>query len=286
MLDERARHARRAWGWVRVSIGIVLVALVVPRREHFRTRAVGFSANSAANAASAIVRATPVVPTTKPSPRASPSTEPEWLHSAGEPDVLVYPPRDADATRAPAAVMLHGMCGMPENTCPWFAESVARKSWLVCPRGTARCEGVGSVWQWKDNASFVDAAVKRVAAAHPGAVDDRANGTLIGFSWGALAALDVAQRGDGRWSRLILVAADVHPDAARLARAGVRRVYMGAGNGDMMKAPMMAASDRLVRQGVPAVFVGLGNVGHTFPPDMESWVARAVAWTSADDDAL
>jgi hypothetical protein len=37
---------------------------------------------------------------------------------------------------------------------------------------------------------------------------------------------------------------------------------------------------------VPSTFVGLGNVGHTFPRDMETWVARAVAWTTADDDAL
>ncbi len=286
MLDERARRARRAWGWVCVSVVIVLVALAAPTPERVRTRAVSFGATAAANATTTLARATANAETTPARPRVPASIEPEWLRSAGEPDVLVYPPRDADATRAPVAVMLHGMCGMPENTCPWFADAVARKSWLVCPRGTARCEGVGSVWQWKDNASFVDAAVKRVAAAHPGAVDDRANGTLIGFSWGALAALDVAQRSDGRWSSLILVAADVRPDAARLARAGVRRVYMGAGDGDMMRGPMQTASERLARQGVPAIFVGLGNVGHTFPPDMPSWVSRAVAWTSAEDDAL
>ena len=61
---------------------------------------------------------------------------------------------------------------------------------------------------------------------------------------------------------------------------------MGAGDGDMMRGPMQTASERLARQGVPAIFVGLGNVGHTFPPDMQSWVSRAVAWTSAEDDAL
>ncbi len=286
MLDERARRMRRAWGWVCVSVVIVIAAMVVPRRESVHARAVPLGATPVAMGAATVARATPPAATPKLAPRASASIEPTWLRGDGAADVLVYPPRDADGERAPVAVMLHGMCGMPENTCPWFAASVARKSWLVCPRGTSRCEGAGSVWQWKDNTALVDAAVKRVAAAHPGMVDDRTNGTLIGFSWGALAALDVAQRGDGRWSSLILVAADVKPDAARLARAGVRHVYMGAGNGDMMRDPMLAASRRLASQGVPAIFVSLGNVGHTFPPDMETWVAGAVAWTRADDDAL
>jgi predicted esterase len=281
MLDERARRVRRAWGSLCVLAAFVVATFFVPPTARVHARAVSTS--------TAPSRETQATRTTRTTPRARASIEPTWIRGdASTSDVLVYPPREATSERAPVAVMLHGMCGAPESTCPWFAESVARTSWFVCPRGTYRCEGGGSgtMWSWKDNASFVDAAVKRVVAAHPGEVDDRANGTLIGFSWGALAALDVAQRGDGRWSSVILVAADVHPDAALLARAGVRRVYMGAGDGDMMKTPMTIAAQRLARQGIPSLFVGLGNVGHTFPLDMETWVAGAVAWTGGEEDAL
>src|SRR5690242_1513473 len=47
---------------------------------------------------------------------------PVWLRSqtdAGAP-ILVYPPRDASRPSSPL-VLLHGMCGHPENECPWFA---------------------------------------------------------------------------------------------------------------------------------------------------------------------
>jgi len=211
-----------------------------------------------------------------PTMRSSRSTDAEWIG-----DVLVYPPRSG-ATRAPVAVMLHGICGKVENECPWFADAVAKDRWLVCPRGNAKCEGGGALWSWAASTAFVENAIARVAAAHPGEVA-RDDGMLIGFSWGALVALDVAQRSESTWSSLVLVAADVRPDAARLARAGVRRVYMGAGNADMMKAPMIAASDGLARAGVASTFVTTGDVGHGFPRDMDRWVAGAVAWTNAPD---
>jgi predicted esterase len=232
-----------------------------------------------------IVNATPVTsamddhatPPTRIAPRSDRSTDAVWIG-----DVLVYPPRSG-AARAPVAVMLHGLCGIVENECPAFADAVAKDHWLVCPRGTGKCEsGGGTMWSWGASTSFVESAVARVSAARPGEVA-QGDGMLIGFSWGALVALDVAQRSDGKWPSLVLIAADVRPDAARLAHAGVRRVYMGAGNADMMKAPMMLASDRLARAGVASTFVTTGDVGHGFPRDMDRWVSGAVAWTSAID---
>lgn len=287
MFGERARRARRAWVWACVLVTAAAIAAMSSPHARADARAI---AAPAIAAEIAIAARAPLDEATRSAgaagvalTRARP-TDAEWVRAdAFDADVLVYPPRSG-AARAPVAVMLHGMCGAPASTCPWFASAVARDHWLVCPTGNARCPGAGATWQWRDNAALVAAAVAGVAKAHPGEVDP-APGMLIGFSWGALAAVDVAQRGAGRWSSLVLVAADVRPDAALLARAGVRRVYMGAGDGDMMKAPMLAASERLARGGVASTFVSLGNVGHTFPRDMETWVARAVAWTG-DDDAF
>jgi predicted esterase len=254
MLEERARRVRRALWWTCVLCAITWGA--------------------------------PATASESTPPTRARSTSPEWLRADASPDVLVYPPRSG-AARAPVAVMLHGMCGAPENACPAFAEGVARDRWLVCPRGNVRCDGGGATWSLAASTSLVNDAVSRVAGAHPGEVDE-AHGMLIGFSWGALAAVDVAERSDRapRWESMVLIAADVRPDAARLKRAGVRSVYMGAGRGDMMRDRMVEASRRLARSGVPSVFEITGDVGHAFPPkpEMDAWVAGALRAVRADRD--
>src|SRR5262245_45743706 len=68
---------------------------------------------------------------------------PEWLPpERNAPGVLVFPPADRTSPR-PITVMLHGMCGTPENACPYFARVAAKDSWLICPRGTLTCPSGG-----------------------------------------------------------------------------------------------------------------------------------------------
>jgi predicted esterase len=161
--------------------------------------------------------------------------------------------------------------------CPPLADAAASRGWLVCPLGDARCDNGGYYWTFVDSQRFVARAVDELAAAFPGRVA-RTRGTLAGFSWGAIVATDVANRSHGEWSRLVLLGADVTPDADRLARAGVSSIVMGAGDFDMMNARMREASSRLERRGLRAAFFTFGPVGHAFAHDMPGWASRAFAW--------
>ena len=216
--------------------------------------------------------------------------------TAGEPAVvtapraashtIVYAPRgeDGEASSArPIAVMLHGMCDTPENECPYFAGAVNEKRWLLCPRATVRCEGGGTMWDWKRKIDTIEASIADVEAAYPGRLETAHGRTLIGFSLGALAAVDVAHRGEGRWSGVVLIGAKVRPDARLLKRAGVKSVLFASGERDMMRGHMMAEARRLDRHGIRATYRSLGKVGHWFAPDMQAFMNDALAWIEAGD---
>lgn len=51
-----------------------------------------------------------------------------------EPGVVVYPAR-APGVRD-VTVLLHGMCGEPQNACRHFAQHVTAREHLVCPRAS------------------------------------------------------------------------------------------------------------------------------------------------------
>lgn len=198
-------------------------------------------------------------------------------------EALALPPRDVSAPR-PVAVMLHGMCSTPLYDCPPFADAVTASAWLVCPRAAGPCAdgGEGATWLWpfEDNLVSIESTVKRVAAMHPGEVDDSSGGILIGFSFGALAALELAQRSAGKYEALVLIGAEVYPDAKRLAEAGVKRVVMAAGELDMMRDHMDRAAQMLEEGGVQSLFFSLGDVGHVYPADMDARMTAAIAWAT------
>lgn len=207
-----------------------------------------------------------------------------WLpETDSEPAVLAFRPKNRGPQ--PIAVMLHGMCDPPERECPYFANSVTELAWLVCPRARLRCEGGGTMWDWRKKYETVDAAVDRVQREQPVLLDSSRERILIGFSLGALAAMDIAHRGEGRWPRVLLIGAEVYPNADLLKKAGVKRVLLASGDRDMMRWHMHQQAERLNRRGVPATFMTMGNVGHWFAPDMDSWMKQALAWLLQDEPA-
>ncbi len=212
----------------------------------------------------------------------SPSASPHWLPETDtDPAVIVYPPR-REGERRPLVMMLHGMCDPPERECPFFSNTVTQFGWLACPRARLRCEGGGTLWSWQGKYETVSAAVERMRH-HGGAGIETDGGILIGFSLGALAAMDIAHRGDGPWEKLILIGAKVYPNAALLKRAGVRRVLLASGDRDMMRWHMTEQARRLDRQGVPSTFMSLGDVGHWFAPDMDAWMTNALQWLQQEE---
>lgn len=226
-----------------------------------------------APAPSAVHRDAPV-----PKPRA---TSEELPATDGTPEVMVFSPKggDLDAPR-PVTVMLHGMCDVPKYECPWFAPAVTEGSWLVCPRGGVRCAGGGYTWD-ESTMQVVESAVQRVALEHPDAVDLGAGRTLIGFSMGGIAGMDLAHRAAGRYPRVILIAAKIFPQASLLRQQGVERLVLAAGDNDMTRWHMFEQARRTDRRGLPTRFISFGKVGHRFPANLTEYMRDALDWVSA-----
>lgn len=207
------------------------------------------------------------------------SRHPVWLHSrnANDAPLLVYPPEEATKP-APLVVLLHGMCGHPENECPWFAGAPTSSRYLVCPRADLGCPGDGAIWSSATRArrALLAGMRERIERAYPNQVG--ANRTLIGFSLGAFVALDVAQESHGEWNKLLLIGAFVKPDAEKLKAAGVESVLFASGDWDVSRDEMKRQARKLARLGVRARYAGMGPMGHWFAKDMDSWLAEALEW--------
>jgi predicted esterase len=214
------------------------------------------------------------------------ASEPEVFEEGAEgPGILAYPPRDPSETQ-PVTVMLHGMCSEPERACRHFANTVNERGWLLCPRATQRCESGGSTWRFKGFERDVEAGIARVRERHPGRLDEREGRTLVGFSLGAFRALSLAQSTRDTYPRVILIGAKIYPDARLLARGGVERLLLAAGDYDMMSAHMRGRYRVLARQGFPVAFQSYGRVGHAFPGNFSDLLERALDWVQGQDVAL
>jgi predicted esterase len=191
--------------------------------------------------------------------------------------VLVYPPTDASKP-AKLVVLLHGMCGHPENECPWFAGAATSDAYVACPRADLSCPGGGTIWSGVSavRTRLVGSARDRVERTYGASADSEA--TLVGFSLGAFVALDVAEHSRGEWKRLLLIGAFVKPNAKKLKEAGVESVLLASGDWDMSRDEMKKQARLLERQGIRARYVSMGPVGHWFAKDMDAWLRDALAW--------
>jgi predicted esterase len=215
---------------------------------------------------------------TKPA-RSDPEVDraPEWTYLSVEGvPVLVHPPSETREAPATVTVMLHGMCDVPERECPAFASAVAKRGFLVCPRGPSPCAGGGATWS-SGATHLVERAVAALVARYPGRVDATAR-TLIGFSLGAFVAARIAAEDPVHWPHLVLIAAKAPLDPARLANNGVERVVLASGTYDLSRDHLRRASAVLASHGIATTFLSLGPVGHRFAEDMDGWTESALAW--------
>jgi predicted esterase len=246
------------------------------------------TATATTPAATAIATTTATTTTTapvvgeQPAGRSHVPEAPAWEDAeafAGK--AFVYPPRGADGTEGPrpVTVMLHGMCGHPQSACAPFVDVSTSRGWLVCPRGEDACGG-GTRWRLHgpDDGQLVEASVRAVVRSHDGEVDASAPRVIVGFSLGGIAAVQIAQGTVGKYAGLVVVASQVHPDAAALKKAGVKRVVLAAGDLDMTSAPLQEDARSLAAQGVLTRFVSLGRYGHGYPPDMEEKMREPMQW--------
>lgn len=182
--------------------------------------------------------------------------------------VLAYP---ATRTSAPTVVYLHGVHGRAENGCPWMRSG---EGWLVCPEPAVE-DGPG--WSWTGRARS-DASTVRAAIAATGS---NAKVVAVGFSQGAYVALDLVRANEARFHGLVLMGADVNPDAKTLRSAGVARVVLAASADEPWHSAVEKNAARLAREGIGCRFVSLGHVGHTYVAEDPAVVREAIAWASA-----
>jgi predicted esterase len=193
-----------------------------------------------------------------------------------EPGVVVYAAQTPGVHRV--TVLLHGMCGEPQNVCRHFAPQVSADEHLICPRASRRCDGGGSTWPQSGFELKIEQAVRRAEAALGGVIDESRGRTLIGYSLGAYRALELAQHGAGKYPRVMLIGARILGNQKQLRDNGVERLLMSAGAWDMMHEPMRRETERLARAGLRTRFLGLGPVGHAFTPSLQEYLPEALRW--------
>jgi len=200
-----------------------------------------------------------------------------------EPGVVVYPARAPGAHRV--TVLLHGMCGEPQNACSHFAPLVTAEQHLICPRASRRCDGGGSTWPQTGFERQIERAVERAEALLGESVDETHGRTLIGYSLGAYRALELAQHGSGKYPRVMLIGARILASQKLLRANGVERLLLSAGAWDMMFEPMRRETERLSRSGFTTRFLGLGPVGHAFTPSLQDYLPEALQWLGEEAPA-
>ena len=199
-----------------------------------------------------------------------------WAEPLSLDGVVVYPAREPG--QHGITVVLHGMCGHPENACSHFEEQVTAREHLLCPRASQRCDGGGFIWPQRGFAEAIESSVQRALIALAERADPARGRTLIGYSLGAFRALELAERGAGRYPRVMLIGAKILPNQKRLREAGVDRLLLSAGRADMMHAHMQREARRLLRSGYGARFLELGSAGHFFTPSFQDYLPQALDW--------
>jgi predicted esterase len=275
-LPERGQNLRAAM----VSTGLGIMAMVLAP-----------AARSAGNDTPAPVATitTPSLPQVAGEAPSRPARtlpkEPEWIQGDASAKALVYPPSAAASSPQPVTVMLHGMCGHPQNSCAPFVDVSTSRGWLVCPQGEDECGtgGTGAKWRLlpRQDARVIEASVAALASEHPADVDTSASRVLVGFSLGGMAAVQIAEGSpSGEYTGLVIIASQVHPDANALKRAGIKRVVLAAGDLDMTSAPLRSDARALASSGVPTRFVSLGAFGHGYPADMQERMREPMQWVA------
>jgi predicted esterase/LysM repeat protein len=190
----------------------------------------------------------------------------------------------------PILIYLHGRGGHPDKDCQRWAPVARRLGWLVCPSGPS-AYGDGRAWDnnWPSAHSATMAAIQVLRKKYGRRVQLYGN-TLIGFSEGAYAAMNVGVREPHVFNRwLILAATDRYwggpgLDALQTAKERVRRVFLITGEHDGVIDGTHQVEDWLGRAGVDTRVVTPNDMGHELALDRKPELYHgALAWLDRGD---
>ena len=190
----------------------------------------------------------------------------------------------------PILVYLHARGGHPKDDCQRWAPVARRLGWLVCPTGPA-AYGDGRAWDnnWPAAHSATMSAIQVLRKKYGRRVQLYGN-TLIGFSEGAYAAMNVGVREPHVFNRWLILAATDHYwggpgiEALQTAKERVRRVFLITGQHDGVIDGTHQVEEWLGRAGVDTRVVTPGDMGHELALDRKPELYRqALAWLDRGD---
>ena len=188
----------------------------------------------------------------------------------------------------PVLVYLHGRGGHPEADCRRWAPLARRYGWVVCPSGPVPY-GDGRAWDnnWPSAHHATMAAINALRAKYGRRVQLWGN-TLIGFSEGAYAAMNVGVREPKTFNRWLILAASSKYwggpglEALGSARNRVRRVVLITGEHDGVIESTHQVEAWLKKAGVPTKVITPNNMGHEVPLEKKTEMYRsALGWLDA-----
>ena len=199
------------------------------------------------------------------------ASTPTMLQAQGE-SLMAFPPAKSAAARPMTVIYLHGARGRVENGCPWFRSGASELGWLVCPEAI-EAQPDGS-WSWGADVFAQSPVVARAlrAAVANGATTEP--GVAVGFSQGSYVALDLVKARLAKFRGLVLLGAELHPNAKTLRDAGVVRIALGAGQLDGSHDSLVEEARRLDGEGIETRFFDLGRIaGDGGPgPLNQAWI--------------
>jgi predicted esterase len=245
----------------------------------------------------------PAEPEAKPEPKPKTTVLPGGLRvldipGAG-PAYYFEPSGPGRQSLRPVLVYLHGRGGHPAEDCRRWAPVARRLGWLVCPSGpgaTGDGRGWNNTWMIAHRAAVK--AVQALRDRYGRRVQLRGN-TLIGFSEGAYAAMNVGVREPRTFNRWLILAGDAKywggPGMTALHenRGMLRRVVLMTGEQDSVLPGTQTAAEWLRKARVPTRVYTLKGVGHELALQRRPATYRAaLIWLEKgsgkekDDDAL
>ncbi len=171
--------------------------------------------------------------------RRSGGSEPKILKVPGHGNAYYYEPTGPGRlTLRPVLMYLHGRGSHPKRDCRRWAPVARRLGWLVCPSGPG-ATGVGRGWNnnWVTAHNVAMAALDSLRQKYGRRVQLYGN-TLIGFSEGAYAAMNVGVREPRAFNRWLILAANstywgpIGRERLKSAQGRLRKVYLITGEKD------------------------------------------------------
>lgn len=188
-------------------------------------------------------------------------------------------------TLRPVLMYLHGRGGHAVRDCRRWAPIARRLGWLVCPAGPG-ANGIGKGWNnnWAIAEKTSMLALNALRKKYGRRVQLYGN-TLMGFSEGALVAMNVGLRQPRAFNRWLILAGDSTywggPGRSKLSRVKkrVRRVYLITGEKDGVVAGTRRLRTWLRKAAVATRITTPDDMGHELALERKRELYRmALIW--------